>query len=72
MHTHINIFPINSPKLANHNQNKHIQNDYLNIRETVSNQKQVGVRKTQRQNDTVRHYLVRHYRTEGHFGTATK
>ena len=27
----------------------------------------VGVRMTQRQNDT-----VRHFRTEGHFGTATK
>ena len=32
----------------------------------------VGVRMTQRQNDTVRHFgTVRHYGTEGHFGTAT-
>ena len=35
--------------------------------------KRVGVRMTQRQNDTVRHFgTVRHFDTEGHFGTATK
>ena len=39
----------------------------------ISFLKVVGVRMTQRQNDTVRHFgTVRHYGTEGHFGTATK
>ena len=33
----------------------------------------VGVRMTQRQNDTVRHFgTVRHFSIESHFGTATK